>query len=188
MTRKTAKVKIKTTIYCHLRKLINRNNCYLDLPDDNDGYGELNNLFVENEETTLEDKKDNQFLKSKNTTAKEIVITHYIFNGSVIAVTLNGDTIPLKKYFKGDEVYETQYHPHEEYQCPLLYNYTSTELGHLQTLHTQAMKHGRKKKITNYEDEFPGPWRTNGKAYINWVVGPKEVQDSNKSKFKYNHF
>lgn len=127
---------------------------------------------------------DNQYNKTQTQTPKEIIITHYTFNDSVIAVTLNGDTIPLKKYFSGEEVYETQHPPHEEYQCPLLYKYTSTEGGHIQTLHTQAMKHGRKKKITNYEDEFPGPWRTNGRAYINWVVGPKGVQEAKQSKSK----
>jgi hypothetical protein len=44
------------------------------------------------------------------------------------------------------------------------------------------MNHGRKKKISIYEDQYPTPWRTNGKAYINWVVGPKETQQKQKGK------
>lgn len=70
-------------------------------------------------------------------------------------------------------------------QAPLLFKYTSTD--GVDTIHKYAINHAKKKNISNYEDEYPGPWRTNGKAYINWVVGPKEVQQQNKGKHNYIH-
>ena len=147
----------------------------------------MNNLFLETEETNDERKVNQQFQKIQVIQPREIQVTHYILNNNIIAVTVNGDTTPLKRFFIGETVYETKYPHHEEYQCPLQFKYTSTEGGHIQTLHSQAMKHGRKKKITNYEDEFPGPWRTNGRAYINGVVGSKEIQGNKKGKLKYNN-
>jgi hypothetical protein len=96
----------------------------------------------------------------------------------VVAVTLTGDTTMYKKYFNGEETYILK--DNREIQCPLLFKYTSTEDGNIQRLHSCAINHGKKRKISSYEDEFPSAWRTNGRAYVNWVVGPKEVQQNKK--------
>jgi hypothetical protein len=106
-----------------------------------------------------------------------------VFNGNVVAVTLNGDTMDYKKYISGEDIHKTI--DDNILQCPLLYRYTSTEDGHIDTLHNKAINHGKRRKIHNFEDEHPGPWRTNGKAYINWVVGPKEVQMKDKGIYIY---
>jgi hypothetical protein len=127
-----------------------------------------------------EHEESSRFQVSKQ--QREIVVTHYEYQERVIAVTVHGSTIPFKTYFNGEEVYETKGNPKETLQCPLLFKYTSTETGYLDIIHKAAMNHGRKKKISIYEDQYPTPWRTNGKAYINWVVGPKETQQKQKGK------
>jgi hypothetical protein len=85
-----------------------------------------------------------------------------------------------KKYLSGESVVDMS--DGTSLQCPLYFKYTSTESGHINNLHNGAMYMGRLKKITNFEDEFCAPWRTNGKAYINWCVGPKEAQQKHKGK------
>jgi hypothetical protein len=75
---------------------------------------------------------------------------------------------------------------------PSIIQIPSTENNGIKNLHKYALNDGKQRNVQNFEHEFTNPWRTNGKAYINWVVGPKEVQQTNQSKYlslhNYNYF
>ena len=34
--------------------------------------------------------------------------------------------------------------------------------------------------MINFEDQYPGPWRTNGRAYVYWVVEPNVFNKQTK--------
>ena len=111
-----------------------------------------------------------------------------MFNNLILAVAINGDTYPYRRYFNNEDLYITKMVPKTELQCPLLFKYTSTEKSGIENLHMYAINHGKMKHINNFEDEFAAPWRTNGKAYVYWVVGPKQVQETNMGMFFYLNY
>jgi len=150
-----------------------------------ESYGDLENLFkplpASEDATTQIASFQNLYNPSRR--MREIMVTHFIFNNMVMAVAVTGDTFPYKRYLNNEDVYTTKDVPPISIQCPLLLKYTSTEKNGIENLHMYAINHGKMKNISNFEDEFAAPWRTNGKAYVYWVVGPKEIQQSNTSTF-----
>jgi hypothetical protein len=119
---------------------------------------------------------------------KEINVTYFKLQESVVAVAVTGDTFPYKRYLNNEDLYQTKDEPPKSIQCPFLYRYTSTENNSIQNLHKYAINHGKQRNIQNFEDEYPNPWRTNGKAYVYWVVGPKEVQTNQSKYLSINYF
>ena len=140
----------------------------------------MDNLFIANSNENQDVFTPNQLYTYKRS---EIVVTHYNFNNNVVAVAISGDTIPLKRYLNGEEVYTTKDKPAVVFQCPLLFKYTSTENGQIDNLHKFGINLGKLKGIHNFDDNYPDSWRTNGKAYVRWVVGPQQIQMKNQGKY-----
>jgi hypothetical protein len=147
-----------------------------------ESFGGLDNLFIEavaKDDEALSPHVPARYAGYQRT--QEVIITYYKLAESIISVTVNGDAaFNYKKYLSGESVVDMS--DGTSLQCPLYFKYTSTESGHINNLHNGAIYMGKMKKITNFEDEFCAPWRTNGKAYINWCVGPKEAQQKHKGK------
>jgi hypothetical protein len=150
---------------------------YMKIEQSGKSYGNLNNLFAEDfvNEDDLVSTVHNYQRKPAYTRNQEICITSYTFKNNTVAVAVVGDTFNYRRYLSGDDVYETNDNIY--LQCPLLFKYTSTENGNIENLHRNAIRFAKNKKIDNYEDDIGFPWRVNNKAYVYWVVGPKEVQE-----------
>ena len=122
------------------------------------------------------------YYNQNSRTNNEIVVNHYKLNDNVVAVAVSGYTFNYKNYLNGEELHTTS--DKSTLQCPLLFRYTSTERNMIQTIHKKAMNIAVNLKIPLYEDAYPGPWRTNGKAYVYWAVGPMEVQQKGSGKLR----
>jgi hypothetical protein len=143
-------------------------------------YG-LDNLFTANNTADGERTISSQSYQSQYTKFREIVVSHYRFRDNVVAVAITGDTWNQRRYINGEDVHITS--DGTTLQCPILFKYTSTEKKMIQDLHISAMTLAKQKKIALYEDSYASPWLTNGRAYVLWAVGPKEVQQEGSSKY-----
>jgi hypothetical protein len=126
-------------------------------------------------------------------------MNYQIYKGKIFAIALSGDTFRLKRYLRGEENYITNkstrrryiggeygyiYDTGPELQCPLLYRCTFSKPEYIKILHDSAINIGMAKKVTNYDDQYPSPFKLNSNQSIYWIVGPRELfQKGNKYNF-----